>query len=213
MRIVRVTDAAALRDLYEFRYRVYVAELGWLEPSSPAGQSGIPCVETEAFLDGALIDHFDAGALNYAAYDDEARVVGSIRVVPDSPDGLPVEECWSLDDYRDHKQLAEICRLAVVRERRGTRLSLQLMKAAWQGARRLGVSHVLVDAFIDHEQRTHDIYRKVGFRQIGEFSDTRYLLSEPAMVMVVECESGEESLPPHLRTFFRSHDPLISHGA
>ena len=29
--------------------------------------------------------------------------------------------------------------------------------------------------------------------------------------MSIECESGEAALPPHLRSFFTSPDPLIAH--
>jgi len=57
------------------------------------------------------------------------------------------------------------------------------MKAGWQGARRLGMSHVVVDALADHELRTHTIYQKLGFEQLGEFSDTRYSLTDPSFVM------------------------------
>ena len=39
--------------------------------------------------------------------------MGSIRVVPDSPLGLPLEECFPLDGFRTGKRLAELCRLAV----------------------------------------------------------------------------------------------------
>jgi len=36
VKIARITESAALRDLYAFRYRIYVDELRWLEPYSPA---------------------------------------------------------------------------------------------------------------------------------------------------------------------------------
>lgn len=171
------------------------------------------CVDREAFARRLLTDRFDAAALNYAAYDERGDVIGSIRVVPDSPIGLPLEECFPLDGFRAGKRLAELCRLAVASDGRGTRLPLLLMKAGWQGARRLRATHVLVDTYVGQQQRTHTTYRKLGFEQIGAYADTRYVLNDPSLVMSVECESGEEALPPHLRTFFRSPDPLIDHGA
>jgi len=149
MRIVRIRDESQLRELYALRYRIYVDELGWLDPCSSASQPAAHCADSEALAAGLLTDRFDSIALNYAAYSDDGHVVGSMRVVPDGSLGLPLEECWPLDGFRSGKRAAELCRLAVAREHRGTRLSLLLMKAGWQGARRLGVSHVLVDAYMD----------------------------------------------------------------
>ena len=183
-----------------------------LQPASqPASQR---CgANVEALVSGLLTDCFDAVALNYAACDDDGAIVGSMRVVPDGPIGLPLEECWPLDGFRSGKRVAELCRLAVTPKRRLTRLPLLLMKAGWQGARRLGVSHVLVDAYVDNEQRTHAVYKKLGFSPLGgTYVDSRYRRSDPSVVMAIECDAGEEALPPHLRNYFRSADPLIDHG-
>lgn len=94
-----------------------------------------------------------------------------------------------------------------------SRLPLVLMKAGWQATRRIGASHVLVDAFVDDVQRAHAVYEKLGFEPLGEtYSDARYVLTNPSLVMAIECQSGEEALPARLKTFFRSQDPTIDHG-
>lgn len=211
MRIVRLSDEQRLRHLYAFRYAIFVDELEWLLPRCDREQVG-EHVHAASFAEGLLTDRFDAVALNYAGYDDDGQVVGSMRVVPDGPLGLPLEECWPLNGFRAGKRMAEMGRFATAMEYRGTRQSLLLTKAGWQGARRLGVSHVLVDTYVDDTQGTHAAYQRLGFVPLGDtYEDSRYAPREPSLVMAVECEPGEEALPSHLQRFFRADDPSIDH--
>lgn len=210
MRIVRLTDPQRLQDLYAFRYRIYVDELRWLDPTDSA--DGITC-DAHALESGILTDHFDATALNYAAFNEEGEVIGSMRVVLDGSLGLPLEECWKLDGFRANRHVAELCRLAVADDRRMTRLPLLLMKAGWQGARRQGVDHVLVDAFVGEDHGASRLYERLGFEPLGSpCPDIRYDVENPMVVLAIECVAGEEALSPHLRGFFRSSDPMIDHG-
>ena len=211
MKIVRLSDEQQLRELYAFRYAIYVDELGWLSPVCDGEEVG-QCVDAASLAEGLLTDRFDSIALNYAALDDDGHVVGSMRVVPDGSLGLPLEECWPLNGFRSGKHSVELCRFAVAKPQRGTRLSLLLMKAGYQGAKRTGASHLMVDAYMDDVQRTHTLYQKFGFEPIGEpYADSRYVLTTPSVVMSVEWERGEPQLPMHLRRYFTSPDPMIAH--
>ena len=55
------------------------AAAGRTSPFQPHG------ADVEALAEGLLTDRFDAHAVDYAAYDSENRIVGSMRVVPDGP--------------------------------------------------------------------------------------------------------------------------------
>jgi len=95
---VRVTllqpGGALYAELMRFRHRMYCRELAWLD-----GDAEI------------LTDEFDSVAFNYAAIEDGV-VVGSVRVVPDSALGLPLEHCYSLDPFREPaRRLVERARL------------------------------------------------------------------------------------------------------
>ena len=212
MRIARLTDHRQLQDLYAFRYHIYVDELHWLDPTDSPEET---TCNANALESGILTDHFDATALNYAAFDEEGEVVGSMQVVLDGSLGLPLEECWTLDGFRTNRHVAELCRLAVADDRRMTRLPLLLMKAGWQGARRKGVDHVLVDAFVgeDHGAHANRLYERLGFEPLGSpCPDVRYCVENPMVVLAIECVAGEEALSPHLRGFFQSSDSMIDHG-
>jgi len=104
VKIVRLREDEQLRKPFAVRYRIYVDELGRLEPCFLASQGSDP----DALAAGLLTDRFDAVAPNYAAYDDEGVIVGSIRVLLDGPMGLPLEQCRPLDGYRAGRRLVEL---------------------------------------------------------------------------------------------------------
>lgn len=208
MRVSLLSDADALRDLFAFRYRVYVEELGWLAPSSPAPTF----VDSETFRSGLLVDQFDSVALNYAAFTN-GHIAGSIRVVPDTPLGLPLEACCPLNGFRAYKRAVELSRLCVSRDHRGSSLALLLMKAGWQAARRQGATHVVVDSYLDSLDPKENMYLRLGFAPMGApYADPNYLVEDLCVSLAIECDSGEAALPPRLRHFFTSPDSRIDHA-
>ena len=213
VRIARVTEEQDLRRLFAFRYRIYVEELGWLPascetdlPSEVRVEDGLPL----------LTDEYDEAAANYAAFDEADEVVGSVRVIADGPLGLPLERCSPLDGYRRGKRLAEICRLAVCRDMRCTRLASLLMKAGWQCADDLGATHVVMDTYIDERRKTHELYLWMGFKALGDpHPDPNYEWSLPVVPLGLDCSAAErdwQSTRPTLLAFFASADPCIDHG-
>jgi predicted GNAT family N-acyltransferase len=208
VRVSLLSSADDLRDLFAFRYRVYVDELGWLTPSSP-----VPAfADSEAFHSSLLVDQFDSVALNYAAFKD-GRIVGSIRVVPDTPLGLPLETCSPLNGFRANKRAVELSRLCVTRDHRGSSLALLLMKAGWQAARRQGATHVLVDSYLDSTDPKENMYLRLGFAPISApYTDPNYLIDDLCVSLAIECESAGAALPLRLRDFFTSPDSRIDHG-
>jgi len=162
---------------------------------------------------GVLVDEFDELAHQYAAYDLAGDVVGSVRVVPDGPLGLPLERCFPLGDYRDGKRLVEFCRLAVARKYRASRLSFRLMRAAYQRASATGATHVAIDAYLGGEQIA--LFEKLGFERLGmPFLDGEYLCPLPVVVLAQPISALFERWPaerPSLHRFFTQTDPDITH--
>lgn len=198
MRIVRVTGAEDLESLYRFRHDVYVDDLGWLPPSS----------------DRMARDVYDDFAFNYAAFDEHDRVVGSVRIVADSPMGLPLERCAPLNGYRSGKTIVEICRLAVHPELHNPRLGGLLMKTGLHRAEMLGASHVLLDVAVETESVR--LYEKTGFVRLGpEYIDTHHLGRLRSVTMgqaVAEFHQAWSLQNPGLYRFLTTKDGCIDHG-
>ena len=161
-----------------------------------------------------LVDEFEDHSYNYAAYDDVGQVIGSVRVVPDGPLGLPLEHCVPLNDYRNGKHLAEISRLAVASYHRSkSRLSALLMKAAYQICIANGISHMVADTYND---ATAQLYEKMGFECIGgPYLDPEYNCNLPVFTLGLDINKAYTSLMGKrsgLWRFFTSDNENIDHG-
>lgn len=198
MRIARITSAKDLRPLFEFRHRIYVEELGWLEGSG-----------------GLLVDEFDGCAVNYAAFSETGELIGSVRVVPDGSLGLPLEHCLHLDGFRAGKRLAEISRLAVDPAHRCSRLGARLMKAAYQRCVAMGVTHIMLDTYVDHDESA-TLYERMGFEQLSEpYHDPSYRCDLSVVTLALDIARAHRELPsksPGIFRFFTSDDDVIDHG-
>ena len=197
MRIIHITDPGSLEALFRFRHHVYVDELGWFSN-----------------MGGILMDEFDEISHNYAAYDDTGKVIGSVRVVPDNPLGLPIERCFPLKGYRDGKRLVEISRLAVSSQHRASRLLIWLIRAAYQCAVRVGATHIVGDAYVNDAQGA--MYEKFGYQRLGvPFFDPSYICAVPVIAFGASLSALSEELPskhPTLHRFFIACDSEIDHG-
>ncbi len=213
MRISRLDNPRQLQRLFAFRHHIYVEELAWL-PRPDGHRDNARRVRRAASL---LVDEFDTVACNYAAFDDDGSVVGSVRVVPDTPLGLPLERCSSLGNYRQGRQLVEVCRLAVDPKWRSLNLAGLLMKAAYQCAKSMGASHIVLDTYIDRRRRTYRLYSRMGFEALGEpHPDPNYLWRLPVLALGLDIVAAERDWPtarPGLFRFFTTSDPGIDHGA
>lgn len=203
VRIVRVTNQKDLVQLYRFRYRVFVEELGWMARKDRGAH--------------ILVDEFDTDAAEYAAYERATgQVVGSVRAIADGPLGLPLERCRVLDGYREDKRLVELSRLAVAPRYRGTMLAATLMKAGFQWADRHGATHVVLDTYTEHGQATERLYLKLGFEQLTRpYKDPDYLWKESVVTLALDIEAAKRdwrSLRPSLLHFFTSEDECIDHS-
>jgi len=122
-------DSQSLDLLFRQRHGVYVAE-GFLEPEIAAR--------------GVFRDAYDPISIHIGARNPEGDVIGSSRIVPPSPLGLPTERLFRLVlPELDRTQLGEVGRLAIDRSHRGgARLVvLGLITRLYHGLRTRGMSH------------------------------------------------------------------------
>lgn len=200
--VIRPVSGSEADQLFRFRGDVFCRELGWLP--------------TPVDLSGGLRDHFDEVAHNYAAIDERGLVVGSVRVVPDSPSGLPIERNVKLAGLRELMRPAEISRLAVGAELRRTALSMLLMKAAYQCARLRGHDFIVMDTYLDPANQALALYERIGFERLAEpYVDPAYNNPVPVLALGLDCERAERTLSardPELHDFFcNTSDSPIEH--
>ena len=164
-----------------------------------------------------LVDEFDRESANYAAYDDADEIIGSVRVVPDGPLGLPLERCHVLNGYRvRRRRIYELSRLAVAPTLRCTLLAALLMKAGYQCAVDQGATHIVLDTYVGNGYRYDRLYGKLGFDQVTEpYQDPDYLWQQDVATFSLDCEEAHRTWPlvrPSLYHFFTSEDERIDHG-
>jgi N-acyl-L-homoserine lactone synthetase len=132
-----------------------------------------------------------------AAVEDE--VVGTMRLVRDSPEGLPVEQFVSIEKVRadGNRLLIECQRLMILAEHRNRRLPQMpygvlaaLVKGCLHWCIRNGVTHIVADLFASTATTPMAPLLALGFTETGlEFVDTE--LDEPDRSVALLLEVGE----------------------
>lgn len=133
-------------------------------------------------------DRFDAQSQYIVGYQDGA-VVGTIKVVPDSPAGLPCDDVTDLMALRPGNRLVEFGHLMTVPEARGAGIGMKLMREALvYGLRTHRVTHIIGDFFVDdHDGGLRDFYAEIGFRPLrGPYRDERFHDAPLSMVAVLD---------------------------
>ena len=98
-----------LDAIHQLRYEVYCLERNFIDPGR--------------FPDKREVDEYDPASVHFAATDEGGRIVGTLRLVLDSPLGFPIEAHVPtpvpLLKEVDRNKMAEISRLIVARTDRG----------------------------------------------------------------------------------------------
>lgn len=98
----QVSDYEGLTEIYRLRYRVYCEEWGFEKP--------------EDHSDGLETDEFDKSSVHFVAKDNDGRLVGTVRLILNSPAGFPLEKYCPININKDElrrESLAEVSRLAI----------------------------------------------------------------------------------------------------
>ncbi len=101
----RVYGVEELRRVYALRYQVYCNEWGFERPEDHPG--------------GIETDQFDPHSIHFIETFADDRLIGTVRIILDSPAGFPIESHCKLDiDLKnfDRRRMGEISRLAISKE-------------------------------------------------------------------------------------------------
>jgi hypothetical protein len=150
---------------------VYGRERGWLSELTP----------------GPLYrDEFHEHS-SYIVAECNGQAIGTMRLVHDSPRGLPVDRFADLSAAKRDRNVVECQRLMVLPEYRKSRNRVEmpfgvypaLIRATVQYCLRKGVTHVFADLFTSTDTTPMQSLECLGFKRVGsEFVD--YDLKEPS---------------------------------
>jgi putrescine aminotransferase len=173
--------------------------------------------------DQGRLEHTGDTATTFDRYDEQAiyllarqdgEAVGTVKVIPDSPAGLPCGEVVDLAGLRTTGRLVEFGHLMTLPHVRNRSLGRQLMRQALvHSVRTCAATHVLGDFFVDERGRLLDFYLMLGFVPLGEpYEDGRFKgapLSVVAALDLVEAARHAHDAPGRqgelLRYFFHDY--------
>ncbi|UMP00001.1 N-acyl amino acid synthase FeeM domain-containing protein [Amycolatopsis sp. EV170708-02-1] len=170
-----------LDDVDDLWREVYGHQYGWLPVNAPALHK----------------DHYHHNS-TYLLGVSEGRAVGTMRLVRDSPQRLPVEQFTSIEELRaEERRLIEVQRLMIIDEYRNRRVPgmpfgvfAALIKGCLHWCLRNGYSHIVADLFLNTATTPMSPLLALGFQQTGiEFVDTE--LDEPDRSVALLLEVGE----------------------
>jgi len=159
---------------------VYGAECGWLKPADGLRHK----------------DRYHTYS-TYLLAKVAGRPVGTMRLVADSPESLPIEQFVSIAELRGDRRIIECQRLMVLADYRNKRwpelpygVLGALVKACLHWCVVNGVTHILADLFLNTKTTPLQSLMAIGFEETGkEFIDTE--LNEPDRSVALLLRVGE----------------------
>lgn len=124
--------------------------------------------------------------------------IGTVSLHLSEEEGrVPIEENFSIAHYLDGSLYAEIDRLAVAKEERGSLIPFSIMALAYLYARGRGAKKIFLDVFSD-EVKLIKMYEKLGFEIIGSYSKPL-----PCTVMMMDHVSRYEQEVSRMEHFVK----------
>lgn len=173
----RVAETAADRSaVLRLREAVYVLDQGRLAHAADTADT---------------FDRFDGQAV-YLLAEDGSGPVGTVKLIADSPLGLPCGQYADLGPLRPGRRLVEFGHLMTLPRARGRAIGLGLMRAALvHSVSRLGATHVLGDFFADADGGLLPFYTGLGFVVVGSpYRDPRFLEAPLSVVAVLDLDAA-----------------------
>jgi N-acyl-L-homoserine lactone synthetase len=121
-------------------------------------------------IEGLNFDDYDSNALSLMIKH-RKKLVGSFRIVLDSPIGIPSEKMYDFNSVRRKYRIAELSRLVVDEEHRsgskeqGSKAFNELFSAAYRFGDKIGVDRYVMVMKAAHESRFLEFG---GIEKIGE---------------------------------------------
>jgi PAS domain S-box-containing protein len=149
IRFVHAKDVRQFEDSFYLQRKILVGEKGYLEETIHRTN--------------------DDGAFHLLAYKG-MQPVGTTTVHLSEIEGMiPIQSNFDLSEFLEGQPYAEIDRLAIIREERGSIIPFSLMVLAYLYIRGRGIDTIFLDVFTD-EARLVRMYQKLGFRIIGTYN-------------------------------------------
>ncbi|HUX20241.1 MAG TPA: GNAT family N-acetyltransferase [Spirochaetia bacterium] len=166
IRFANVRGQIGLEDVFFLQRKILVGEKGYLEET--------------------IRRPVDESAYHILAYKG-LQPVGTVScMLPNDSEPLPIERHFKLRKLMDGKRCAEIDRLAVMKEERGSIIPLGLMTLAYLYARQHNAERLFLDVFSD-ERKHITMYQKLGFQVVGEYESP-----SPVTVMLLDSVTDYE---------------------
>ena len=159
-------------EILHLRELVYVHDQGRLVDSSDMGET---------------FDRFDRHAVYIIARAGD-EVLGVVKVIADSPDGLPCEAVAPIALEWAGRTLVEFGHLMTVPHVRNRTIGLSLMREALHHSiREFAATHILGDFFVDDAGGLRQFYRTLGFVPVSEpYEDDRFKDAPLSIVGMVD---------------------------
>ena len=122
-----VTDTWEMDEILRLRYQVYCKEKQWFK--------------ADDYPDGREIDEFDAHSVHFLALKNN-EVVGTVRAIFPSELGLPIINIFGITVPEHVIHYAEISRLAVAKETRGSEVITGLLHTLFSWCLESGITHI-----------------------------------------------------------------------
>ncbi len=176
-RFVIARSRAEIEDVFYLQRKILVGEKGYIEETIHRQE--------------------DESALHILAYKG-LQPVGTVScLTPEMVERLPIEHNFTLGSMKNGRRCAEIDRLAVLPEERGSIIPLGLMTIAYLFARARGAERIFLDVFAD-ETRHIQMYAKLGFQIIGGYESP-----SPVTVMMLDYITDYEKKSREMEHFVK----------
>ena len=177
IRLVRANEARQLEDSFYLQRKVLVGEKGYQEET--------------------IRRKSDEVAFHILAYKG-LQPIGTVTLhLSENGNHVPIEENFSIERYLDGNLYAEIDRLAVSKEERGSLIPFSIMALAYLYARGRGAKRIFLDVFAD-ETKLIKMYEKLSFEIIGSYSKPL-----PCTVMMMDHVSKYEQEVSRMEHFVK----------
>ena len=149
IRFVHAKDSRQLEDSFYLQRKILVGEKGYLEETIHRSE--------------------DESAFHLLAYKGMQPVGTTTLHLSEMEGEIPIQRNFDLSSFLDGSPYAEIDRLAIIREERGSIIPFSLMVLSYLFIRGKGIDNMFLDVFSD-ETRLIRMYEKLGFRVIGTYN-------------------------------------------
>jgi len=149
IRFVHAKDMRQIEDSFYLQRKILVGEKGYLEETIHRSE--------------------DEKAFHVLSYKGMQPVGTTTLHLSESEGQIPIQSNYDLSAFMDGTPYAEIDRLAIIREERGSIVPFSLMVLSYLYIRGRGVDKIFLDVFSD-ETKLIRMYEKLGFGVIGTYN-------------------------------------------